>query len=147
MLDYVFFNDEPMNLFHAYLEKQGVPATVTRMEENYEIAIPEDLDDELVDNIEDYYDEVSDLDQRLLEEAQGNNEDNYHMASILVTLQDGRSSYADVSPELLSKIMQVITPQELGEVVQAITRAVENPDDRLFCQRVRDGDLKFNKQD
>lgn len=147
MLDYVFFNDEPMNLFHAYLEKQGVPATVTRMEENYEIAIPEDLDDELVDNIEDYYDEVSDLDQRLLEEAQGNNEDNYHMASILVTLQDGRSSYADVSPELLSKIMQVITPQELGEVVKAITRAVENPDDRLFCQRVRDGDLKFNKQD
>lgn len=147
MLEYVFFNDEPMKQFQAYLEQQGVPATVTRHEENYEIAIPEDLNDDLIDDIEDYYDEVSDLDQRLVEEAQDNNEGNYHMASILVTLQDGRSSYADVSPELLSKIMQVVTPQELGEVVKAITHAVEHPDDRLFCQRVRDGDFKFDEQD
>lgn len=147
MLEYVFFNDEPMKLFQAYLDKHGVPATSIRNEENFEIAIPEDLNDNLIDDIEDYYDEVSDMDQRLVEEAQADSEDNYHMASILVTLQDGRSSYADVSPELLSKLMQVITPQELGKVVQAITQAVENPDDRLFCQRVRDGDFKFDEQE
>lgn len=147
MLEYVFFNNEPMKLFQAYLDKHGVPATLARNDENFEIAISEDLNDDLINNIEDYYDEVSDMDQKLVEESQANNEENYHMASILVTLNDGRSSYADISPELLSKIMQVITPQELNEVVKAISHAVENPDDRLFCQRVRDGGVKFSDQD
>ena len=147
MLEYVFFNEKPMNLFQVYLEQKGVSVSSTSNEENFEIAIPEELDDGLIDAIEDYYDELTDMDQQLVEEALGSNENNYHMASILVTLSDGRSSNADVSPELLSKIMQVITPQELGEIVEAIVGAVENPDDRSFCQRVRDGDIAFNNKD
>jgi hypothetical protein len=48
---------------------------------------------------------------------------------------NGTSVYADVSPELLHKIMQAVTPEELGDLVNAIADAVEQPDSRPLCKR------------
>jgi hypothetical protein len=45
-----------------------------------------------------------------------------------------------VSPALLNKVMQALDPRELGELVTAVVDAVENPDQRTFCQRMRDAD-------
>ena len=36
---------------------------------------------------------------------------------------------------MMGRIMQVVTPQEFGEVVNAIVDAVEAPDSRPLCKR------------
>ena len=54
---------------------------------------------------------------------------------MVVNLASGDTVYARVDPGLLGRIMQVLTPQELGEVVNAIVDAVENPDGRPLCHR------------
>ena len=50
-------------------------------------------------------------------------------------LKDGRLVYTSVTPELLNKVMQSISADELNTLVCAITRAVESPDARGLCQR------------
>ena len=59
----------------------------------------------------------------------------YHMAGVVVTWKDGTVSYADIDPNLLGRVMGVISPEGLGEIVSAIADAVENPQPKACCQR------------
>ncbi|MCW9013911.1 MAG: hypothetical protein OQL06_09015 [Gammaproteobacteria bacterium] len=145
MLEFIFFHQKPFKLFLAQLENRGLEFTTTldEAEDEYEVHMDENIDDDLLEEIEDIYDQLMDMNQQLVDQEEGDSASNYHLASITVTLADGTISHASIPPTLLSKIMQVITPEELGEIVTAIADAVENPDDRSMCQRVRDGDVDF----
>ena len=61
-------------------------------------------------------------------------------------MHPGETSNAHIRPELLFRIMNVIDEKELGEFVRSIAEAVEKPDDRSFCQKVREDDIDFNKE-
>ena len=61
-----------------------------------------------------------------------------NMAGIVVTLKDGTISYADIDSNLLSRVISVISPEELGEMVCAIADAVENPQPKTYCKRMRE---------
>ena len=75
------------------------------------------------------------LDQRLYEAALERSSDNYQASGVVVNLKDGRSVYAGVRPDLLGKVMQALSPEEVGELVDAIANAVETPDDRSLYKR------------
>ena len=150
MLEFIFFHRKPFDLFVADLTDRGLEFQTTLDEDEkqfkeYEVHIDEDIDDELLEDIEEVYDRLMDLNQELVDEEEGESDSNYHLASITVTLADGTISYAKIPPSLLSKVMTVISPEELGEIVTAIADAVENPDERSMCQRVRDGDVAFKE--
>ena len=70
------------------------------------------------------------MNQQLMEESTKGNS-----AGVVVNLKNGTTTYADIEPYLLCKIMKVLTPEELGEVVNSI---VESPDSRALCERVKD---------
>ncbi|MES9991232.1 MAG: hypothetical protein ABW098_04725 [Candidatus Thiodiazotropha sp.] len=59
----------------------------------------------------------------------------HHVAGVNVTLRDGRVIQAVIDPGLMRRLLTVVSPQELGEFVDTIVAAVENPDDRPLCQR------------
>ena len=145
MLEFIFFHQKPFNLFLEKLSNKSLQYETSANEEEaeYEVRMDENIDDELLEEIEDIYDELMEMNQQLVDEEEGQSSSNYHLASITVTLADGTVSYAKIPPQLLTKVMQVITPEELGEIVTAVADAVENPDDRSMCQRVRDGDVDF----
>jgi hypothetical protein len=88
--------------------------------------------------IERRYDELLTLNQQLFETEHPEDVDNHHAAGVVVNLADGSTVYADISPRLLGRVMEVLTAEELGELVNAIVDAVECPDQRSLCQRVRD---------
>ena len=94
----------------------------------------EDSDEVVLEKLEDYYDELMDIDRTLVEK-QDDFSHNIHAAGITVQLKDGRNVYANVSPDLLSKVMQSISTDELNTLVCAITEAVEDPDESSLCQR------------
>ncbi|MCG7877625.1 MAG: hypothetical protein JAY75_10985 [Candidatus Thiodiazotropha taylori] len=52
-----------------------------------------------------------------------------------VTLADGRIVQAVIDPKLMQRLLGAVSPRELGEFVDAIAAAVENPDERPLCQR------------
>ncbi len=141
MLEYVFFHEKPFTLFVDWLKAQSLSPQVQIEEENYEVSLPDDMDDELTDAIEEKYDELMEMNRQISEAQDQQDQSNYSMAGIMVYLKDGKVSYADVKSDLLSRIMSAISPEEFGEVVEAIVDAVENPQTKSYCQRVRDGSV------
>jgi hypothetical protein len=136
MLDFVFFNAQPRARFIAFLQQQGVAFATTEDDESYGVSIPVDTGDELLDAIESHYDEMMTLDQAMFEAGEG--EAMHHAAGVVLNLASGDSVYARLPPDLLARVMQVLTAEELGELVHAIVDAVEQPDASPLCRR-RDG--------
>ena len=134
MLEYIFFNQKTCSLFEkAATSSEAGP--VIHCEDNYFTAmLSEDLDEVVLEELEDYYDELMDMD-RNLSEQQKDSSQTIHTTAITIQLKDGRNVYASVAPELLARVMQSISMDDLNTLVCAITEAVENPDERGLCQR------------
>ena len=133
MLEYIFFDERPWRSFIDYLESLGLEPHMTIADDGWLVALPEDLDEKLDEEIEAYYDRMLTLNESLVAESEG--ESHVHTAGVTLTLGDGRVVQAVVNPKLMQRLLTVISPQELGELVDAIVDAVENPDKRPFCQR------------
>lgn len=137
MLEYVFFHQQPFDEFLLFLESMQVEPLKHGVEhsdvEGLIVYLQDDLDDELSDRIERYYDEMMRLNEQLVagEEAK----EDSSQVGVAVSVADGRSVLASVEPEILNRILTVISHQQLGELVDAIVDAVENPDDRPLCKR------------
>lgn len=140
MLEYVFFDPRPRDRFVAHAREQGLEPAMEEDDGLLKVLLPEEIDDELAERIEDFYDEMMELGRDLYEQDAASDEVGYHAAGITVQLADGTNVYAQVDPQLLGRIMQVVSPEEFNLVVNAIVEAVENPDERSLCQRMRDGD-------
>jgi len=134
MLEYIFFNKKTCSLFAEFASSSGIKPIINFEDECYTAQLPEEADEEILEKLEDYYDELMDMDRNLAEEQEGSSND-VHTAGITIQLKDGRNVYASVSPELLNKVMKSISTDELNTLVCAIAEAVENPDERSLCQR------------
>ncbi len=145
MLEYVLFHQRPYSLFVEYLQSVNVAMETGQSDGVYEIRIADDIDDALAEQIEARYDQLMDMNRELFFEENPPAKDNFSVATIIVNLKSGGTSNAHIRPDLLYRIMQVIDEQELDELVTAITDAVENPDDRSYCNKVRSGDIRFDK--
>ena len=133
MLEYIFFNKKTCHLFEKTAISAGIKPVINYADECFTVTIPEDLDEVILEKLEDDYDKLMDIDRDLTE--QQDSVDDIHAAGITIQLKDGRFVYASVTPELLNKVMQSISADELNTLVCAITEAVENPDERGLCQR------------
>ena len=140
MLEYVFFDERPRDQFVNFLQEKAVELKLEEDEGLLKVWISEDLDDDLDEAIEDFYDDMMALNQQLYEDESNEAEVGYNAAGIVLELNTGENVYAQVNPELLGRIMTVVTPDEFNTVVNAIVEAVENPDARTPCQRIREGD-------
>ncbi|MEJ2693593.1 MAG: hypothetical protein P8166_11185 [Candidatus Thiodiazotropha sp.] len=133
MLEYIFFDERPWRRFIDYLESLGLTPQASSNEEGWLVALPEDLDDSLDEKIEAFYDRMLEMNESLVAEEEG--QAHVHMAGVNVTLADGRVVQAAIDPKLMQRLLTVISTDELGDLVNAIADAVENPDERPFCQR------------
>lgn len=137
MLEFIFFSPEPRDLFVSFVQKRNIEVELKDEEDSYLVLLPEDIDDANNDAIEDYYDEMFDYNQTLMESTE-NTADDYVAAGVVLNLKDGSSIYADMQPALLNKIMSVLSTDEFAIMVDSIVKAVEDKDQRSFCEKMRD---------
>lgn len=135
MLEYILFHEKPFQLFIDWLQAKGISPETEIEADNYLIKIPEDLDDNLLDDVDEKYDALMDMNQQLVDDEEKENQQGHHMAGIVVTLKNGTVSYADVDPKSLGRVINAISPEEFGEIVAAIADAVENPQPHAYCRR------------
>ena len=145
MLDYILFNKKPFELFVEWLKSNNV-SYETKVdkegdEESYVIQVAENLKDDLLEAIDEKYEEFMEMNQDMVNAEEKQNHEGYNMAGIIVTLKDGSTSYADIDSDLLSRVVSVISPEEFGTIVDAIADAVENPQPKTYCQRMREGEI------
>ena len=133
MLDYIFFHERLLDKYLCFLKERNIVHSQRRDEMGLVVSIPEDLDDEIEEAADAYYEELLASQEELMEEEGDPLDKNF--AALTVNLSDGRVVYAPVRPALLNQLLTIISAQELGEVVDAIVSAVENPDVRPICKR------------
>jgi hypothetical protein len=133
MLEYIFFDERPWRRFIDYLKSLDLEPQATSDDQGWLVALPEDLDDELDEKIEAFYDQMLEMNESLVAQEEGQAQ--VHTAGVNLTLANGRVVQAAVDPKLMQRLLSVITPEELGELVNLIVDAVENPDERPLCQR------------
>ena len=137
LLEYIFFHQEPRNQFKQFLQDRQVKLVREEVDETdleaYVVYIVDDLDDAVLEQVESFYDDMMDLSESLVIQ----DEDASEMTSVglAVSLNDGRSVLATIDPDVLNRVLTVISHDEFGKLVDAIADAVENPDDRPLCKR------------
>lgn len=134
MFEYIFFNKKTCHLFEETAISAGIKPVIDCAEECFTVRLPEDLDEVILEKLENDYDELIDIDRDLTEQ-QLDSTGNIHAAGITIQLKDSRVVCASITSELLNKVMQSISTDELNTLVRAITEAVEDPDERGLCQR------------
>lgn len=144
MLEYVLFHPKPFELFVAFLKAKGLSVETAANDNIYEIRVSDEIDAGLTEEIEAEYDRLMAMNQELFFAETPADEKNYRMASVVITLKNGDLTSAHIPPELLSRVLGVIDETELNQIITAVVDAVENPDDRSYCQKVRAGDVSFS---
>lgn len=133
MLEYILFDEDSWRGFGVFLRQLGVEHETSVAEEGWLIALPEDLDEALDTKIEAYYDQLLEGNEAMVAEREG--DAHQHAAGVNITLADGRVVQAIIDPKLMQRLLDAVSPRELGEFVDAVAAAVENPDGRPLCQR------------
>ena len=135
MIEYIFFHQKPYDLFCLFLSNKGIPFEKNKDETDVEgllVILADDLAEDISDKIEGYYDELLEMDEALLVE---NPNDTIDQAGLAVTLNNGESTFASINPDVLNRILTVVSSDEVAEFIDAIVNAVEQPDQRPLCKR------------
>lgn len=139
MLEFIFFHNTPMQRFQKFLRDLNIPyKNDTQFQESIDevgltVSINDDHELEIINKVEDFYDEMMNLTETIVSAEEDDKE--IKNAGISVTLSDGKTVLADVDPELVYKLSSALSANEILHLVNAIVDAVENPDSRPLCER------------
>lgn len=134
MFDYIFHYSESRARFIRFLEAHRVPYQNRDDALGLIVAIPEDLDDPMVDAIERCYESLL-QEQESRSQALDDDPSGKTVTALTVQLAGGETVYARIPEEMMRRLLSVLRPEEIGQLVEAIASAVKNPDARPLCQR------------
>lgn len=134
MLEYLFFNQEIADQFIKILKGKGLEWEQYNdpMLDSIVIKTPEDIDDDLWDELDDYHEKLGVEDQQLMEDALDETETN--AAGVYIQLANGKQTVAQIDPEVMNRMLGVITMEEFNDFVETIVSSVEKPDDSPICE-------------
>jgi len=89
--------------------------------------------DMLWDELDDLFDVYTIEDQQLLEAGEEILDKN--VAGVYIQLADGSQTIAAVDPDVLSRVLEVISNDEFSTMVDAIVSSVESPNNAAICKR------------
>ena len=136
VLEYLFFTRTIADQFAEKLLELGLAyeEEVESVQEAIVFKIPEGVSDAIWDELDDLYDELSVLDQGLLEE-ETEDETASSAAGIYLQLANGQQTIAQVDPAIVNRILSVVSMDEFNQFLEVIVKSVEQPDDSAICKR------------
>jgi hypothetical protein len=135
MLEYLFFNQQIADKFTKFLDEKKLDWSQfdDPMLDSIVIKTPEDIDDSLWDEMDDYHEELGNEDQKILEENLVD-DDATNAAGIYIQLKNGEQTVAQINPEVMNRMLGVISMNEFNDFVETIVSSVEKPDDSPICE-------------
>lgn len=136
MIEYLFFNAEISMKFIALLKQKKVDWEEGKEDVHGSIIlrVSEDIEEDLWDELDNVYDDLSEEDQLLLEAAMADDDD-VSTAGIYIQLKGGKQTVADINPDVMNRMLKVISMEEFNAFIEVIVNSVEEPDDTAICQR------------
>nr|CAA6821621.1 MAG: Unknown protein [uncultured Thiotrichaceae bacterium] len=135
VLEYLFFTRKMADVFIEKLSASGLEyeEEIEPMQDAIVLKIAEGVSDDLWDELDDHYDVLSEKDQAMLEESV-EDETAHSAAGIYLQLEGGRQTLAQIDPDMMNKVLSVLSMEEFNQFIDVIVRSVENPDDSAICK-------------
>ncbi len=135
MIEYLFFNQKISLKFLTLLQQKNIDwvEEIESVDDAINIKVSEDISDDVWDELDNIFDELTVEDQMMLE-AQVDDDNFVSKAGIYLQLADGKQTVAQIDPSVMNKMLEVITMKELNGFIESIVSSVEEPDDSPICQ-------------
>jgi len=130
MIEYIFFDATLRDRFVAYAEQRGVPCTATDDPMGMVVEIPEDITDELSDEIETFYETL----EREQEEMSKEDGDLNRLAGFRFNLPDGQSRMLPIEPDIANRLMTHFTLEEIQHLLDDVAHCTLFPNDEHLCK-------------
>ena len=137
MLEYLFFNQQIANKFTTFLNQKNLvwEQYVDPMLDSIVIKTSEEITDELWDELDEYHEKLGPEDQELLEDSLVDDEKETNAAGIYIQLANGEQTVAQINPDVMNRMLGVISMDEFNHFIETIVSSVEDPDDSPICDK------------
>lgn len=140
LMEYVFFDESLAKRFQTYCEQLGaiteLEADVTHTDDDsFTIKVTDNLDEALTEQIEEQYGDMLFGEQAA--QIEGNDSEGAlaDACGVQVQLQSGQFTTVAIHPEIMNKILSVLSVDELQQFLAQVAEDIENPKKGPICAR------------
>ena len=134
MMDYIFFDANLRDRFVKHANDLGVVCDSRDDNMGLVVAVSEDLSDDLMDAIENYYDELEKEQSRLMSESEGGLK---MLAGFKLVLPDGQTCMVPLQPDMANRLLSCFSLEEIQELFSTIARSALDPRESHLCEILR----------
>jgi len=139
-MEYLFFSESLAMRFAAFCNDKAIPTEVDAEtsfsgDDTYNVLLADITDDSLMEEVEAFYNDLFFGEQAA--EIEGNNESGAmaDACGVQVQLQSGQFTTVAIHPEIMNKLLSVLTVSELQSFLSQVAEDIENPKDGPICRR------------
>ena len=139
-MEYLFFNELLAKRFVDFCGELGAQATIEAGESfngeaSYNVMLADITDDTLMEAVEEFYNELFFGEQAA--EIEGNSDSGAlaDACGVQVQLQSGQFTTVAIHPEIMNKLLSVLSVTELQSFLSQVAEDIENPKDGPICSR------------
>jgi hypothetical protein len=130
MFEYIFFDAALRDKFVDFAQQRSVSCTVTDDHLGLVVSIPEDIPEDVAEQMEDYYDALEG-EQANLSETEG---DLKRLAGFRFNLPDGQSRMLPLPITVANRLLASFSLEELQELFSTVAECTLNPKDEHLCK-------------
>ncbi|MDO8351673.1 MAG: hypothetical protein Q7S94_11045 [Gallionella sp.] len=130
MIEYIFFDATLRDRFMVCAEQRDITCTAIEDNMGMVVAIPEETPEILLDELEEYYDQLQD-EQADLSKGTG---DLKRLAGFRFNLPDGQSRMLPLQADMAHRLMASFSLKEIQELFDAVAYCTLNPNSEHLCR-------------
>ena len=131
-MEYVFFDEALAENFKCFCEQLNIHCQIQQSlthteDDEFTILINEELSDELMDKVESCYSDMLFGEQAAQIEGNPSEGALADACGVQIQLQSGEFTNVAVHPDIMNKILSVLTTDELQSLLVQVAEDIENP--------------------
>ena len=134
MNEYIFFDARLRDKFAEHAKARGVECELRDDSMGLVVAVPEDIDDDLVDELEAHYDELQEEQSDMMSLSEGGLK---KLAGFQLVLPDGQTTTVALQPDMAKRLLSCFGFDEIQVLFDAVARSALDPKIRPLCEMLR----------
>ena len=134
MNEYIFFDARLRDKFAEHAKAMEVECELRDDSMGLVAAVPEDIADDLADELEAHYDELQEEQSDLLALSEGGLK---KLAGFQLVLPDGQVCTVPLQPDMANRLLSCFSFEEIQVLFDTVARSALDPKNRPLCEILR----------
>jgi hypothetical protein len=134
MMEYIFFDTNLRDRFVEYAGSQSVACQLQDDKMGMLVLVPDDLGEDLIDRLEEQYEQLQDEQSQLLSGVEGGFK---NLAGFSLVLPDGTISTVPLQPDVANRLLANFTIDEIQALFSNVARCALEPKESHLCKILR----------